>query len=98
MRKYGNILILLNSGDRHIFQVKTLLDSNGMDYENVENIFCLQTRSKPQTYRTIEELNSLGLEYVYFLNNRASGSALITSGLEDEVTQRLKKIILGNPQ
>lgn len=98
MQKFGNILAILDYHDSQISQIESVLESQDIAYERVENTFFLQTESKPQTYKTIEKLRETGLKFIHFLNNRASGSALITSGLDDDVTQRLKKMIFDNRQ
>jgi hypothetical protein len=93
MAKYGNIMTLYNYNDTQVAQVKNVLDTNGLKSAIKENTFFIETSSKPNTGKIIQEISLLNVEFIFFHNNNSDGSRVESDGIEPEFISRVNQIL-----
>jgi hypothetical protein len=93
MAKYGNIMTLYNYNDAQVAQVKTVLDANGVKFAIKENIFFIETTSKPNTGKLVQEITQLNVKFIFFHNNNSDGSRVESEGIEPEFLKNVNEIL-----
>lgn len=93
MAHYGNILIVYDSGNPQLQEVKEVLEHNKAVFEQVESSFFIETSSLDNTGNVVKGLNALGISFLFFHNRISDGSLIRTSAMDEDAVERINEIL-----
>lgn len=94
MAKYGNILTVFNTNNGDKTQIINILTAKSCDFIQLADTFFIETNSKKNTGDVIRDLNTLGVEYIFFHNHISDGSLIKTGGIDDVTVQNINRILV----
>jgi len=93
MAHYGNILTIFEATGENLEQVRNVLTDRHTDFESMDNTFFVETNSKTNTREVMDELSSLGIEFIFFHNSISDGSMIRAGGLNEDFVDRVNHIL-----
>ena len=93
MARYGNIMIVFNADVETMNNVKTILIENGADFENINDLYFIESNSKKNTAIIIAEIKKANIDFILFHNHISDGSRIEAIGIEPDVLKRIRKIL-----
>jgi hypothetical protein len=93
MAKYGNILTVFNIDDNGKNKIENILTTNSTVFVQLNDTFFVETNSKKNTGDVIRDLNTLGIEFIFFHNHISDGSLIKSSGIDAATVQSIDGIL-----
>lgn len=90
---FGNILMLVNADAGQQSSVNSLLGTKGILFEQLGNLFFLETATKKQTNELASAISNLHVNFVFFHNSISDGSFIKSQGLSDATLTKLNQIM-----
>lgn len=81
MAKYGNILCTFQLTPQQVASLRAVLNQHQTDFEAIENVYFVETNSKANTGKVINDLKALGIRFIIFHNHDDNGSVVDAAGL-----------------
>ena len=94
MAKYGNILTLIDPDNQTISKVKSSITSNNNLFENLDNVFFVETNSIKNTGHLIKKLNQHNINFLFFHCHHSDGSKIKSTGINPDSKNKITKILL----
>ena len=66
MAKYGNILTVFNADEPKKTVIKTILANNGADFENIQDMFYIESNSRTNTKAIMDSIQATGIQFIFF--------------------------------
>jgi len=92
IKRFGNILTILNSTENTCMQVDRVLDSNDIKYFKLINTYYLETIGG-NTSKIIDDLKGLDIKFVFFHNSIPDHSQIICFGLDNKDCIAINRIL-----
>ncbi|TDD94127.1 hypothetical protein [Flavobacterium cellulosilyticum] len=93
MAKYGNILTLFNTEANENKKIDTILTKNQTTFLNLNNTYYIETNSKKNTSEVINDINALGIKYIFFHNHISDGSLIKNNGIDEDKISKINTIL-----
>ena len=95
MANYGNILAVFNTDISTKNKIENILSTHQASFVLLNELFFLETSSKSNTRKILNELNTiLDLEYLFYHNHISDGSQIKSKNMDADLTQKINKILI----
>lgn len=93
MAKYGNILTVFNTDNNAYTEIETVLTNNQTDFIKLNDTYFIETNSKKNTSDVLNDLNGVGIAFIFFHNHISDGSQIKSNGIDESNLKNINRIL-----